>query len=140
MKLPGFSSQTTMSIFSPRSSSTMLLTREPLLPTQAPMGSTLGSLVLTAILVRLPGSRAMLMISMTPSLTSATSCSNSLRTRSGCVRLTRILGPRFVVRTSRINTLTRSVGRRCSPGTCSFSLSIPSALPRLTLMLRPIFL
>ena len=56
-----------MSIFSPRSSSTMLFTRWPRGPTQAPMGSTLASLLHTAIFVRLPASRAMERISTVPS-------------------------------------------------------------------------
>ena len=56
-----------MSIFSPRSSSTTAPTRLPLGPTQAPMGSTSGLLEATAILVRVPASRAMLLISTVPS-------------------------------------------------------------------------
>ena len=45
----------------------MASTRWPLGPTQAPMGSTSGSLLQTAILVRLPASRAMERISTVPS-------------------------------------------------------------------------
>ena len=45
----------------------MVLTRAPRAPTQAPMGSTSSSLDQTAILVRLPASRAMERISTTPS-------------------------------------------------------------------------
>ena len=56
-----------MSTFSPRSSSTMAFTRWPRGPTQAPMGSTLGSSLHTASLVRLPASRAMDMTSTVPS-------------------------------------------------------------------------
>ena len=56
-----------MSIFSPRSSSTMAFTRCPLGPTHAPMASTLGSSDHTAIFVRLPASRAMDRTSTVPS-------------------------------------------------------------------------
>ena len=67
MNWAGSSLYFTMSIFSPRSSSTMLPTRWPLGPTQAPMGSTFSSLDQTAILVRLPASRAMDFTSTVPS-------------------------------------------------------------------------
>ena len=89
-----------MSIFSPRSSFTMLFTRVPCWPTQAPMGSTLGSLLHTAIFVRLPASRAMLLISTVPSKISGTSSSNRRLTRPGCVRLMSTCGPRVELRTS----------------------------------------
>ena len=56
-----------MSIFSPCSSATTACTREPRMPTQAPTGSMELSLEITAILARLPGSRATARISMTPS-------------------------------------------------------------------------
>ena len=45
----------------------MLLTRWPPGPTQAPMGSTFSSADQTAILVRLPASRAMDLTSTVPS-------------------------------------------------------------------------
>ncbi len=41
-----------MSIFSPPSSRTIVFTRAPRAPTQAPTGSTLGSALVTAIFVR----------------------------------------------------------------------------------------
>ena len=55
-----------MSTFSPRNSLVTIRTRAPRAPTQAPTGSTLGSLDHTAILVRCPGSRAAALISTTP--------------------------------------------------------------------------
>ena len=63
----GSSEYLMMSTFSPLSSSTMLFTRWPRGPTQAPMGSTLGSADQTASLVRLPASRAMDLTSTVPS-------------------------------------------------------------------------
>ena len=63
----GSSEYLMMSIFSPRSSLTTAATRWPLGPTQAPMGSTFSSEDHTAILVRLPASRAMDRISTVPS-------------------------------------------------------------------------
>ena len=62
-----------MSTFSLFNSRTIFLTRWPRKPTQAPTGSTFGSRVWTASLVRKPGSRAMPLISMVPSLISETS-------------------------------------------------------------------
>ena len=56
-----------MSIFSPCSSCTTACTREPRMPTQAPTGSIELSRLITAILARLPGSRATALISMMPS-------------------------------------------------------------------------
>ena len=53
--------------FSPLSSLTTIRTRDPRAPTQAPTGSTLGSLDHTAIFVRCPGSRAHALISTVPS-------------------------------------------------------------------------
>jgi hypothetical protein len=47
-----------MSIFSPCNSPTTAWTRLPRIPTQAPTGSMEESLEITAILARLPGSRA----------------------------------------------------------------------------------
>ena len=63
----GSSDHLMISTFSPLSSSTMLLTRWPRGPTQAPMGSTSGSADQTASLVRLPASRAMDLTSTVPS-------------------------------------------------------------------------
>ena len=63
----GSSENLMMSTFSPLSSSTMLFTRWPRGPTQAPMGSTLESADQTASLVRLPASRAMDLTSTVPS-------------------------------------------------------------------------
>ena len=126
-----------ISIFSPRSSFTIALTRAPFTPTHAPTGSTSGSLLHTASLVREPASRAMLLISTVPSFTSATSDSKRRFTRPGCVLETRIRGPFGVSFTSRIYTLILSVGLKVSPFTCSFSARIASALPRFTLTLCP---
>ena len=56
-----------MSIFSPCSSPTTAWTRLPRMPTQAPTGSIERLLEMTAILARLPGSRATALISMMPS-------------------------------------------------------------------------
>ena len=89
-----------MSIFSPRSSLTTMRTRAPRAPTQAPTGSTLGSLDQTAILVRWPGSRAQALISTMPSAISGTSSSKRRLMRPGWVRLTTICGPLAVLRTS----------------------------------------
>src|ERR1044071_2859923 len=57
-KRAGSGSHGTMSIFSPRSSCTTAWTREPLMPTQAPTGSTSASRLVRAIFEREPGSRA----------------------------------------------------------------------------------
>ena len=91
--IAGFSFQLMISIFSPRSSFTIALTRAPFIPTHAPTGSTSGSLDHTAILVLLPASLAILLISTMPSFTSVTSDSNRRFTSSGCVLDTRIFGP-----------------------------------------------
>ncbi len=87
MKSSGTSFQGTISIFSPNSSSRMLLTREPRTPTQAPTQSTLASVLDTAILVRWPGSRAISKTSMVLSLISGTSISKSALTKRGSRRL-----------------------------------------------------
>ena len=63
----GSSDHLMMSTFSPLSSLTMLFTRWPRGPTQAPMASTSGSADQTASLVRLPASRAMDLTSTVPS-------------------------------------------------------------------------
>ncbi len=62
-----FSVHGMMSIFSPWSSPTTAWTREPRMPTQAPTGSMDESLEVTAILARLPGSRAIERMVMMPS-------------------------------------------------------------------------
>ena len=56
-----------MSMRSPCSSCTTACTRTPRMPTQAPTGSIEESLEITAILARLPGSRATARISIMPS-------------------------------------------------------------------------
>ena len=66
-KVAGSGDQGMMSTFSPPSSWTTAWTRLPRMPTQAPTGSMLLSLEITAILARLPGSRAQALISMMPS-------------------------------------------------------------------------
>ena len=120
----------TMSIFSPRSSLTTMRTRPPRAPTQAPTGSTLWSLLHTAILVRWPGSRAQPLISTMPSAISGTSSSNRRLMSPGCVRLTTICGPLAVLRTSTMYALTRSPGTGRSNGTCSALGSRLSTRPR----------
>ena len=100
MSSTGSSEKGTTSTRSPRSSLVTMRTREPRAPTQAPTGSTLGSLDHTAILVRCPGSRAAALISTTPEEISGTSSSNSRLIRPGWVRLTTIWGPLVVLRTS----------------------------------------
>ena len=92
---------------------------------------------LLAIFVRLPASRAMLLISTMPSATSETSDSKRRFTSSGWVRDTMTFGPLVVFFTSRTYTFTRWVGSNFSPLTCSFSVSRASTLPRLMLTLRP---
>ncbi len=67
MKVAASGDQGMMSIFSPASSLTTACTRLPRMPTQAPTGSIELSLLRTAILARLPGSRATEWISMMPS-------------------------------------------------------------------------
>ena len=81
---------------------TMALTLAPFKPTQAPTGSTSGSLLHTAIFVLLPASLEMLLISTMPSFTSVTSDSKRRFTNSGWVLDTRIFGPLEVDFTSRI--------------------------------------
>ena len=116
----------------------MEFTLEPFTPTQAPTASTFGSFDHTAILLLLPASRAILLISTVPSWISATSASKSLFTSSGCVRLTRIRGPFGVSLTSRMYTLILSVGLSFSVLTCSLSFKIASAFPRLMEIFLPI--
>ena len=99
-KSTGSSEKGTMSTFSPRSSFTTMRTRAPRAPTQAPTGSTLGSLDHTAIFVRWPGSRATAFSSTMPSAISGTSSSKRRLIRPGWVRDTTICGPLVVLRTS----------------------------------------
>ena len=66
INLTGSASQVIISIFSPFSSSTIRLTRSPLLPTQAPTGSMFLSSANTANLVLSPASRDTLLISTVP--------------------------------------------------------------------------
>src|SRR6185295_14469391 len=66
-KVAGSGDHGMMSIFSPCCSATTACTRLPRMPTHAPTGSIDESLEMTAILPRLPGSRATALISMMPS-------------------------------------------------------------------------
>ncbi len=138
--MAAFSLQFRMSIFSPRSSSTIALTLAPFIPTQAPTGSTSGLFDHTAIFVLLPASRAMHLISTVPSFTSVTSDSKRRFTSSGCVLETRTFGPFDVSFTSTTYTLMRSVGWNTSPFTISFSFKTASTFPRLMLTFFPIYL
>ena len=96
----GLSSHGMMSTRSPAISLDTACTREPRMPTQVPTGSMRGSLVLTAILARMPGSRAAALISIRPSPISGTSSSNSSIRNSGAVRERNNCGPRGSARTS----------------------------------------
>ena len=66
-KEAGSSANGMISTFSPCNSPTTACTRLPRIPTQAPTGSIPGSFDKTAILARLPASRATPLISMMPS-------------------------------------------------------------------------
>src|SRR4249919_2861451 len=79
------SSNGMMSTRSPAISLETACTREPRMPTQAPTGSTRGSLLRTAILARTPASRAAARILMRPCPTSGTSSLNSSIRNSGAV-------------------------------------------------------
>ncbi len=103
--------QVMMSIFSPRSSRTTACTRDPLMPTQAPTGSTAFSREVTAILVRSPGSRTTALISTIFSITSGTSNSKSLATNCGWLRVRMTWTSFGVRRTSRSMAFTRSPRR-----------------------------
>ena len=85
--------QRTMSIFSPESSLTIVLTRLPRCPTHAPTGSTFSLDVLTASFARKPGSRLTPMISTTPSAISLTSRRKSASTNLPLARERITLGP-----------------------------------------------
>ena len=80
----------TMSMCSPGSSASMALTRVPRTPVQALTASTAGTFDSTAIIVRLPGSRAIPRISTAPNRISGTCSSRSLwitaaLSESGCM-------------------------------------------------------
>ena len=95
-----------MSLFSFFSSATTFSTRLPRGPTQAPTGSMVTSVECTAILVRLPASRAMDLICTTPAAISGTSISKRRFTRPGWMRLTRTCGPRSISRPVRLTSST----------------------------------
>ena len=119
----GLSSQLMISIFSPRSSLTIALTRAPFKPTHAPTGSTFGSLELTAIFVLEPASRA---IALDLNGTVADLGNLSLKQAFYQIRMGSGYGDTRSLRaclfTSRIYTLIRSVGLNTSPFTCSLSV------------------
>ena len=66
-KIAGSSDQLTISIFSPCNSFTTAWTLDPLIPTQAPTGSSEVSTALTHIFALLPGSLEEDLISINPS-------------------------------------------------------------------------
>ena len=100
----------TISIRSPPSSSTMFLILLPRTPTQAPTQSTRASELITATLLRYPGSREMARISMTPSAISGISCSNNRCTNCGRMRERMILTRLPTFLTSKIVARIRSLG------------------------------
>mmetsp|Transcript_43697 Transcript_43697/g.77010 ORF Transcript_43697/g.77010 Transcript_43697/m.77010 type:complete len:235 (+) Transcript_43697:803-1507(+) len=130
----GSSLHSTMSTRSPASSVVTPLTREPRTPTQVPMGSTRRSWLTTAILARLPLSRAQLLISSRPCSISGTSCANSSFMNSGEERDSMICGPRWVGSTPRMTARTRSPVRRFSFEIISLRLRRPSTRPLSTMM------
>ena len=100
MKVRMFESHLITSTFSLFSSRTIFLTRCPRNPTQAPTGSTFSSRDHTASFVRNPGSRAIPLISMVPSLISDTSSRNNFNTNCGSARDRMISGPCMVFSTA----------------------------------------
>ena len=128
----GSSYQRTISTFSPFISRTILFTREPLAPTQAPTGSTLGSVLLTHTFVRYPGSRAMAANETVPSAISATSISKSLRTKLRLERLRMSSGPLPCCSSLCNKQRILSPGTQSSPGTLSRHGRRASALPTST--------
>src|SRR3989441_5470566 len=94
----------TMSMRSPLSSFTTACTREPLRPTHAPTGSIESSREETAILVRLPASRAVARISTMLCWISGTSSLNSAFTNKGSA-------PRSEEHTSELQSLAYLVCR-----------------------------
>ena len=130
----GSSLHSTMSTRSPASSLVTAVTREPRTPTQVPMGSMRLSWLTTAILARLPGSRAQLLISSSPCSISGTSWRNSSTMNSGAARESRMGAPRSVRSTSMIMARTRSPLRRFSFGIISLRRRRPSTRPDSTRM------
>ena len=90
------------------------------------MGSTASSLLHTAILVRLPASRAMDFTSTMPSKISGTSSSNSRFTSPGWVREISTWGPRVLRRTSTTYTFTCWPSTSSSVRICSLEASMAS--------------
>ena len=86
------------------------------MPTQVPIGSMRLSLVCTAILARMPGSRAADLISSRPSSISGTSSSNSFMMNCGAVRDRMSCGPRAWRSIFATQARTRSPTRRFSFG------------------------
>src|SRR2546427_5120192 len=122
----------TMSTCSLASSLRIARCRTPLGPTQAPTGSSPGSLDDTAIFVRRPGSRAMARIWTVPALISGTSASSSRWTNARDARDTLTCACLRLCCGSRITTSTGRPGCSCSPGICSSGGITPSARPRST--------
>ena len=122
----------TMSIFSPASSRVTACTRLPFIPTQDPTGSMRSSLLSTAILLRVPGSRATALISTMPSSISGTSAANKARRKPGWVRLRITWGPRLLFWTSTMKALTGFPWWKFSPRIRSRNGSMASTLPRVT--------
>src|SRR5947207_1866435 len=85
-KRSGSGDHGTMSMRSPFNSFTTACTREPFIPTHAPTGSIESSRDETAILVRLPASRAVARISTICCWISGTSSLNRALTKSGSAR------------------------------------------------------
>src|SRR5437773_2378143 len=102
-KRSGSGDQRAMAMRLPPSSFTTACTREPLSPTHAPTGSIESSRELTAILVRLPASRAVARISTICCWISGTSSLNSAFTNIGSARDRMRRGP-FGVSSIRFNT------------------------------------
>src|SRR5208337_3790928 len=117
-----------------RSSWTMFCTREPRMPTQAPTGSTSDSREATAILARLPGSRAQPNTWTIPSEISGTSASKRAIRNCGWVRERMTWGPRVCRLTSRRKVRMRSPLWYVSRGTCSDGGNRASVRPRLTMI------
>ena len=124
----GLSSHRTISTRSPFNSLDTACTRAPRMPTHAPIGSMRRSLVLTAILARLPGSRAAPIISMVSSPISGTSMRNSSFKKSGLLRLTNNCAPRASGRTAYNKPRMRSPERKVSRGNISSRKITASAL------------
>ena len=99
--LAGSSSHIMISILSPLNSLDTDCTRDPLIPTHAPMASSFGSLDFTEILALKPGSLAAPNISTNPCPTSGTSSLNSSTRNSGSFLVIYSWGPRSSAWTSR---------------------------------------